>query len=114
MRNQWGQDIQAGDVVAYTNRTGSYTERKLGVVIEFGERRTDFGSNPENTVFVSWVWDGSYGSPEKHPHKGTVGLKRVFQIDPASLDRFVLEGLQDAAADLPHLPSPHHIQQGRK
>lgn len=97
MKNQWGQDIEVGDFVGYVNKTGSYTERKLGVVEGFGERRNDYGSNPETTLHVYWVWDGSYGLAEDHPHKGTVGLKRVFKLDPASLHDYVREGLERAA-----------------
>jgi hypothetical protein len=96
VKNQWGQEIDKGDIVGYVNKTGSYTERKLGVVEGFGQRE-NWGSNPENTLHVYWLWDGSYGLAQDHPHKGTVGVSRVFKLDPASLDATVREGLEKAA-----------------
>lgn len=96
MKNQWGQDIEVGDYVAYTNRTGSYTERKLGKVLGFGERRQDYLSQRETTVQVLWVWDGSYGLPEPRQHRGSVGLRRVIKVDPESLHPYVRDGLQEA------------------
>lgn len=94
MKNQWGQDIEVGDFVAYTNRTGSYMERKLGRVEGFSTRRADYGSNGETTVQVQWVWDGSYGLAEERRHRGSVGLRRVVKVDPASLHPFIREGLE--------------------
>lgn len=96
MNNQWGQEIGPGAVVGYVNKTGSYSERKLGVVLDLGTRKRDFGSNPENTAHVLWVLDGSYGAAETHLHRGTVGLKRLFKLDPESLDPDIKNTLQAA------------------
>jgi hypothetical protein len=96
MKNQWGQEVEVGDYVAYTNRTGSYTERKLGRVLGFGTRRQDYGSNGETTVQVLWVWDGSYGLAEPRLHRGSVGLRRVVKVDPESLHPFIRDGLREA------------------
>lgn len=92
MKNQWGQEIDVGDVVAYVNKTGSYTERKIGKVTGFGSRDV-YGTHPEVTLHVLWLYDGSYGLAEEHRHKGTVGLRRVFKLDPASLHPYIYEGL---------------------
>jgi hypothetical protein len=98
MRNQWGQDIEVDDIVAYVNRTGSYTERKLGIVLAFGSRNEDYGSQHETTVRVQWVWDGSYGLAEERRHRGTVGLRRVVKVDPATLHDYIREGLLSHAS----------------
>lgn len=92
MKNQWGQEIEIGDIVAYVNKTGSYTDRKLGRVVAFGTRNGDY-HDYETTVQVQWVWDGSYGLPEERRHRGTVGLRRVVKVDPASLHPYVRDGL---------------------
>lgn len=93
MKNQWGQDIEVGDIVGYVNKTGSFTERKIGVVEGFAERK---GTIPETTLKVYWVFDGSYGPPADHRHRGTVGLRRVFKLDPASLHPYIYEALVQA------------------
>lgn len=94
MKNQFGQDIEVGDYVGYTNKTGSFTERKVGVVTGFGSRERGYGSTPETTAHVTWVWDGSYGLAAENTHKGTVGVRRVFKLDPASLYPFVVQELE--------------------
>lgn len=96
MNNQWGQNIEVGDIVGYVNKTGSYTERKIGTVTGFGTRDRGYGVT-ETTLHVTWAWEASYGPPEERVIKGTVGLRRVFRLDPGSLHPYLVEGLQRAA-----------------
>jgi hypothetical protein len=99
VKNQFGQEIEIGDFVGYVNRTGSYTERKVGVITGFGSRERGYGSVSETTAHVTWVWDGSYGLAAENKHKGTVGVRRVFKLDPASLYPYVAEALQQAGGE---------------
>lgn len=91
--------IELDDIVAYVSKTGSSTDRKIGVVVEFKEVKID--SYPDRYVpgaRIEWKWDGSYcdrGSiPERissSPLKSTVRVTNLLKLQPSSLSNDLLE-----------------------
>lgn len=87
MQNQFGQRIEVGDIVGHVSKTGSYTDRKVGRVVGFGERKDWSGKKVEDTVLVDWLLDGAYGE-EARSMTGLsrgVGITRLLKLDPAGI-----------------------------
>lgn len=85
MLNQFGQHIEVGDWVGWVSKTGSHTDRKVGRVVSFGERKIGWNDRIEATVVVHWLFDGTYGHIAKAVDsvgKG-VGITRLLKLDPA-------------------------------
>ena len=84
MINQFGQHIEVGDWVGWVSKTGSYTDRRVGKVLRFGERDAGYG-HKETTVIVHWLLDGAHGDIATACNfiGNGVGINRVLKLDPA-------------------------------
>lgn len=95
--NQWGQMIELDDIVAYVSKTGSTTDRRIGVVVALTQTKID--SYPDRyvpAVKVEWKWEGSYCDTGKPPVKSgdkpsTIRINNVFKLQPSSLSNDLLE-----------------------
>jgi hypothetical protein len=89
MINQFGQEIEVGDWVGYASKTGSCTDRKVGKVVRFGERKSGYhGTAAEVTAYVHWLYDGTWSELRRIDEAGKgVGIRRLFKLDPDGLER---------------------------
>jgi hypothetical protein len=91
-KNQWGQEIDVGDVVGYVTKSGSNFTRKIGRVIKFGTRHV-WPQDDEVTVWVHWQWIGGDHDGKARAIDDTgsgVSINRVFVLDPDSLGLEIL------------------------
>lgn len=96
--NQFGQKLERGSVVGHANRSGSFTERKVGVVTGFGVRQHSYGRD-DMVAKVTWVHSGGQTTWPKPLKSPGVDVNKLFVLDDRTIDRDIVNAIIDALAE---------------